>query len=114
MGWEERRGRSYFYRAKRVNGRVVKEYVGTGSVGEIAAANEATQQQERAEHALKLAEARNNAAAIETCLDRLDELAETAAHEALVAAGFHLHRGQWRKRRDHHDRHDKNDGEGTN
>jgi hypothetical protein len=32
MGWE----RGYYYRAKKVNGRVVKEYVGPGNVGRMA------------------------------------------------------------------------------
>ena len=32
MAWE----RGYYYRAKKVNGRVVKEYVGPGIVGRIA------------------------------------------------------------------------------
>jgi hypothetical protein len=32
MGWE----RGYYYRAKKVNGRVVKEYVGPGIVGRMA------------------------------------------------------------------------------
>jgi hypothetical protein len=33
MSWE----RGYYYRAKKVNGRVVKEYVGKGAVGRMAA-----------------------------------------------------------------------------
>jgi len=32
MSWE----RGYYYRAKKVNGRVVKEYVGPGIVGKMA------------------------------------------------------------------------------
>jgi hypothetical protein len=32
MGWE----RGYYYRAKKVNGRVVKEYIGPGIVGRMA------------------------------------------------------------------------------
>jgi hypothetical protein len=32
MSWE----RGYYYRAKKVNGRVVKEYVGPGIVGRMA------------------------------------------------------------------------------
>jgi len=30
MGWEERRGRKYFYRKRRNGGRVVSEYLGAG------------------------------------------------------------------------------------
>ncbi len=32
MGWE----RGYYYRAKKVNGRVVKEYIGPGIAGRMA------------------------------------------------------------------------------
>lgn len=37
MGWEERKGRRYYYKAERVGGRVVKRYVGTGRLAELAA-----------------------------------------------------------------------------
>jgi hypothetical protein len=37
MGWVQRRGRRYYYRSRWVNGRDVKEYVGTGEAAELAA-----------------------------------------------------------------------------
>ena len=51
MGWELRRGKQYYYRRKRVNGRSVKEYVGPGARGEQAAAEVALRKaKKRAEH----------------------------------------------------------------
>ena len=37
MGWEYRGGNRYFYNARRVGRRVVKEYVGGGLVAELSA-----------------------------------------------------------------------------
>ena len=34
MGWEVRRGKRYYYRTERVNGRVVKTYIGSGPAAE--------------------------------------------------------------------------------
>ena len=41
MAWETRGNREYLYRKKRVNGRVVSEYVGTGFQAELIARIEA-------------------------------------------------------------------------
>jgi hypothetical protein len=35
MGWERRRSGRYYYRARKINGRVVKEYVGQGHVQKL-------------------------------------------------------------------------------
>src|SRR4051812_2772447 len=48
MGWERRGGRSYYYTAERVGGRVVKLYVGTGHVAALAARLDAATRQQRA------------------------------------------------------------------
>src|SRR5215216_473787 len=37
MGWEERRGRLYYYRSVREGKRVRKEYVGGGALGQLIA-----------------------------------------------------------------------------
>ena len=37
MGWEERRGRPYYYRSVREGKRVRKEYGGGGALGKLAA-----------------------------------------------------------------------------
>jgi hypothetical protein len=54
VGWETReRGASYYTRSRWVDGRVVREYIGTGALGEIVASNDELkrlQKQEEAAH----------------------------------------------------------------
>jgi hypothetical protein len=101
MGWETRRGQGRYYtRSRKVNGRIVREYVGTGIVAELAAEEDAEErglrlaEQERLEH--DVARWASAAAPLTEMSQLLDGL--TAA--ALITAGYHQHhRGAWRKRR---------------
>ena len=105
MAWEARGSRRYYTRSRRVNGRVVREYVGTGAVAELAAAADALRRADR----LAAAEARRaEAASWQAALAPLLELcrvADVMARAALLAAGYHRHsRCSWRRRRHvHHD-----------
>lgn len=96
MGWE----RGYYYRARKVNGRVVREYVGTGFVAELAAQMDASERREREiERAARRAE-RDELDALDAPLNELNTLADLVAKAALMAAGFHCHRrGEWRRKR---------------
>jgi hypothetical protein len=98
VGWEKGR---YYTRSKKVNGRVVREYVGGGRVAELVAQMDAIKRQQReAERAARLAE-RAELDALDAPLDELNDLAELLARAALAAAGFHQHkRGEWRRRRE--------------
>ena len=100
MGWDK--GGRYYTRSRRENGRVVREYVGGGTIGQLAAELDAIEHEEReAERAAARAE-REEISALDTPLDELDGLAELLVNAALLAAGYHQHnRGNWRKRRGH-------------
>jgi len=97
MGWEHGR---YYTRSKKVNGRVVKEYVGSGLVAELAARMDALDRQARnaerdAGHA-----ARAEVEFLDASLNELNALADLMARAALVAVGYRQHkRGEWRKTR---------------
>jgi hypothetical protein len=97
MGWE----RGYYYRVRRVNGRVVREYVGRGEVAELIARMDALERERRHLDALALRHEKAELATLEADIDALAETTDLAARAALLAAGYHRHHcGEWRKRRE--------------
>ena len=93
MAWDRR---GFFYRSRRVNGRVVRDYFGKGAIAEMAAHLMNQLRLARETHdqrADRLDEADAKFRQFHTQLDHV-----AAAH--LLAVGFHRHdRGPWRKRR---------------
>jgi hypothetical protein len=97
MGWE--RGR-YYTRSRKVNGQVVREYVGSGKVARLAAELDALDRSDREARKQAWQETKFELARLDEPLDRLNELADVLARAALVAAGYRQHkRGEWRKQR---------------
>jgi len=100
MGWETRGNRAYYYTAERVGDDVVKRYVGSGTVAELAAQLEAATRAQTVASACKQQQERDELALLDDSLAPLNDLADTLTAALLVAAGFHRHhRGSWRKRR---------------
>jgi hypothetical protein len=104
MAWEARGSRRYYTRSKRVNGRVVREYLGAAGApaAELAAAADALRRADRraALEARRAEEARWRAAL--TPLVELCRAADLMARATLLAAGYHRHsRSSWRKRHVH-------------
>ena len=102
MAWERReRGSLYYTRSKKVNGEVVREYIGSGWLGQLAAMeDERKREQERQRAAFE----REERARLEEALapvEELDEAAEILARSVFLAGGYHRHkRGEWRKKRE--------------
>ncbi len=101
MGWETRRGKGRYYtRSRKVNGRVVREYIGTGEFAALIAECDATERAERARERAAEATKRLELAELRALTAPLEAAGEGLARAALVAAGFRRHhRGEWRKRR---------------
>jgi hypothetical protein len=98
MGWD--RGR-YYTRSRKVNGRVVREYIGTGTQGELASQMDAITRADRQAEKAALRAEREALDALDADLKTLIENADLVARAALLAAGYHQHkRGEWRKRRE--------------
>ncbi len=101
MAWETRqRGGRYYTRSKKIGGRVIREYVGTGFVGQLAAAaDERERAQRQAQQAAWRAEQEQIESAIAP-LEKFCEVVETLAQASLLLAGYHRHhRGEWRRKR---------------
>jgi hypothetical protein len=107
MGWEARGcgGRLYYFRYRKVNGRVTRQYIGTGPVAELAAAADALRRADRraVAEALRAEQARWAEAA--ALLKELSCAADLLARAAFLTAGYRQHsRSSWRMRRHvHHD-----------
>src|SRR5919112_522536 len=101
MGWETRRGAGRYYaRSRKVNGRVVREYVGTGLVAELAAQQDAEARAEKLAEREQLQHEVTRWTATSAPLTQLSQLLDGLTPAALIAAGYHQHhRGAWRKRR---------------
>lgn len=100
MAWETRKHGTYYYRKRRVDGQVVSEYVGRDELAhEIARADA----EERQHHLCRLAGervARHRQAQQDAELRRAADLLRQTAAALLRLAGFHQHKGTWRRKRD--------------
>jgi hypothetical protein len=103
VAWEKReRGGRYYTRSRRSpkDGRVLREYVGSGPLAELAA------EADRTKRELALSERKREEAELERLealaapVFELSEAAEILAHAHLIAAGYHRHKGEYRRARD--------------
>ena len=80
---------------------MVREYVGGGILGELAARMDAEERRRREEEEANRGEERERLDALVAPVEELCEAAEVIFHAALIASGYHRHnRGEWRKRRE--------------
>ena len=102
MAWEKReRGGLYYTRSRRSpeDGRVLREYVGSGPLAELAARSDrkkrelAEAEREREKTELERLEA------LMAPVEELSEAAEILVRAHLIAAGYHRHKGEYRRAR---------------
>lgn len=101
MAWESRNGGGQYYtRSRRVDGRVVREYIGSDALADAIAGADELERQRRKVAADAQRQERARLDAIDAQFARLDSLADLIVRASLVVAGYHQHhRGDWRKRR---------------
>lgn len=107
MAWERReRGGLYYTRSRKENGRVVREYIGSGPVAVMAAQMDAIERERLAEKAVRWREEREELDALDDSVNEVAEASDLLVRAALVAAGYHQHnRGEWRRRRESKEEH---------
>jgi hypothetical protein len=100
MGWETRqRGGGYYTRSRWVDGRVVREYVGGGVIGRLAAERDELERLQREQEAACRREERERLERSAGFLWELEEATQVLAQAQLIASGFHKHKGEWRRLR---------------
>ena len=100
MGWEERRGRLYYYRSVRKGKRVRKEYGGGGALGQLAAQIDQLERLQRKEEEASWREEQERLEQSARFLRELEEATEILTRAELLVAGFHKHKGEWRRIRE--------------
>jgi len=98
MAWEKRRRKQYYYSKRRVAGRVVSDYVGAGEAAGVIAALEALYREERIAEQQRWRFEQESRRAADAEIDRLGAGIRLLVAAALLASGYHTHKGQWRSR----------------
>ena len=102
MAWEtQERGGSYYTRSRRQDGQVVREYIGTGLIGQIAAQLDEYERRQKEEKRLYWKEKKERLEWDAAFLEELEEAAEILVRAELVLAGFRCRKGEWRREREH-------------
>ncbi len=102
MAWESRRGSGRYYtRSRRDSGRVVREYCGSGRLGELAAEMDQLECTRREIGRLKWKAEQEEIEQADGQMEKLEEMVKELMSLELNVAGYHQHhRGEWRKRRE--------------
>jgi hypothetical protein len=100
MGWEQGpRGKPFYTRTRRVGGRRVREYLGSGPQAAAAASADALRRAQRQAQAAARRRERDRLRAVDGLVLQLFEAASLVASAALAASGLRKHGGQWRVKR---------------
>lgn len=96
MGWEKGR---YYTRSRKQNGKVIREYVGCGLIGQMAYELDRFKKQEREAKRMAIRMDMNQVIESSSIVDAYSNILDLLTEEVLVSSGFHRHKGQWRRRR---------------
>lgn len=87
MGWERRGDSSFFYHPRRVGGRVVRDYLGSGPQAQLAADLVSEARDRRADFAQARKAEQARLAELDGAVDRLDRAGTLMVEATRVAGG---------------------------
>ena len=99
MSLERRNGQLYYYRSVRDGQKVRKIYVGAGETARLSHEEDELSKAERKERREREKEELERLEALSAPLKELSEAAEILTHAHLIAAGYHRHKGEYRRAR---------------
>lgn len=99
MGIETRRGRRYFYRKQRIGSRVVSQYVGSGPLADLLAAEKERERKSLARQARTWQMHVERQRAVDASISASAAVVRALTDATLIASGYRSHKGQWRKQR---------------
>jgi hypothetical protein len=108
MGWEDRNGKRYYYRKRREGRRVVSEYIGSGFMGELAEDMDLVDRAENHQARQLWKTTKQSADAIASQARQVEKVTQAMTRALLLLSGYHVHKRQWRKRRDGRRNKDRN------
>ena len=103
MAWEKRRRKRYYYSKRRLAGRIVSDYVGATEAAGVIAALEALYREQRIAEQYQWRCEQESHQAADAEIDSLGAGIRLLVAAALLARGYHTHKGQWRLRDDRQD-----------
>jgi hypothetical protein len=96
MAWENRKGKLYYTRSRRVRGKVVREYFGRGEAAEKAAAEDEERREATRRAARRFRERERQDTPLLECIAILDAL----LHHVMTERGYHNPHGtRWYRKR---------------
>ena len=99
MGWKTINGHRYYYESRRVGSKVETAYFGAEESGSLMAQIDAYERLERAVERWAEREEREESDSEERAVADWFDGVQAVADAAMADAGFHKHRGQWRRKR---------------
>ena len=102
MAWERRkRGGLYYTQSFREGGRVRRRYIGRCELANLVARCDELRRERREIERERLRQDRDQDAVADSQFQAYYDSVESVLTTTLVAAGYHRHNRQWRKRRGH-------------
>jgi hypothetical protein len=97
MAWEDRNGKRYYYRKRRVGKRVISEYMGGGLAGELSALYDLEDKFKTDVQRAELTKVKEDAVKLDGKIREVERITKAMTRAVLLLSGYHAPRRQWRR-----------------